>query len=331
MPARNPLSLDPSDDHRHVRRRLLAGGLAATGGALLPGIGFAQGGVCRPGDLDPRFCDADGDLLADPPTDPSKLKDPATLIFSFTPVEDPAVYEGVFADFLQHLAKVTGRRIRWFAAESYAAQVEAIRSGRLHIAGVASGATPYAVNLGGFVPLVAMKKADGSTGYTLQLITKADSPIRALPDLKGKRVVLFAAQGVIADKDYKVLYSGKHDNSIMGVLRGDYDAAPVASNVVVLMRDRGLFKAEDLRVVYESRPFPGAAFGIAHDLTPALRAKIAEAFTSYPFVGSPLQKEFKEYAGFASVNYATDWEDIRTIQKASGVTYNQQSLGALKG
>ena len=73
-------------------------------------------------------------------------------MFSYTPVEDPAVYENVFADFMAHLAKVTGKKIRWYAAESYAAQVEALRSGRLHIAGVSSGATPYAVNLGGFVP-----------------------------------------------------------------------------------------------------------------------------------------------------------------------------------
>src|SRR5690606_28095011 len=83
--------------------------------------------------------------------------------------------------------------------------------------------------------------------------------------------VLFASQGVVADKDYTVVYSGKHDNSILGVLHGDYDAAPVASNVVVLMRDRGLFKADALRVVYESRPFPGAAFGIAHNLAPELQ------------------------------------------------------------
>jgi hypothetical protein len=61
------------------------------------------------------------------------------LVFSYTPVEDPAVYENVFADFIAHLGKITGKRIRWFPAESYAAQVEAMRSGRLHIAGVATG------------------------------------------------------------------------------------------------------------------------------------------------------------------------------------------------
>jgi phosphonate transport system substrate-binding protein len=36
----------------------------------------------------------------------------------------------------------------------------------------------------------------------------------------------------VPDKDYEVIYSGKHVNSIMGVVNRDYDAAPVASTVM---------------------------------------------------------------------------------------------------
>ncbi len=50
---------------------------------------------CPRGDLDKRFCDRDGDLLADAPTDSSKWLDPSTLIFAYTPIEDPAVYNMV--------------------------------------------------------------------------------------------------------------------------------------------------------------------------------------------------------------------------------------------
>ena len=58
---------------------------------------------CPRGDLDKRYCDANGDLVADTPTDSSKWADPSTLIFAYTPVEDPAVYKGVWADFLVHM------------------------------------------------------------------------------------------------------------------------------------------------------------------------------------------------------------------------------------
>jgi len=40
--------------------------------------------------LAPRFTDADGDLTADPSSDPKDWVDPAVLVFAYTPVEDPA-------------------------------------------------------------------------------------------------------------------------------------------------------------------------------------------------------------------------------------------------
>ena len=47
-------------------------------------------------ELGDRYTDADGDLIADIPEDESKLIDPDTLIFAYTPVEDPAVYAEVW-------------------------------------------------------------------------------------------------------------------------------------------------------------------------------------------------------------------------------------------
>ena len=58
-------------------------------------IGSARAQDCPRGDLDKAYCDRDGDLVADTPTDTKQLVDPATIIFSYTPVEDPAVYSKV--------------------------------------------------------------------------------------------------------------------------------------------------------------------------------------------------------------------------------------------
>lgn len=319
--------------------------LIVTMGLFTPDAAHAQTACSYRGDLDQRYCDENKDLVADTPKDPKAWQDPATLVFSYTPVEDPAVYENVFADFLAHLAKVTGKRIRWFPAESYAAQVEAMRSGRLHIAGIASGPTPYAVNLAGFVPLAGMEhKGDHSVGYTLRLITQRDSSIKSVADLKGKRVAhvspssnsgdtapraLFKAMGIVPGKDYEVIYSGKHDNSIMGVVNRDYDAAPIASSVIDRMVARGMFKADAVRVVWESAPFPRTAYGIAHNLSPALQDKIREAFLSFNFTTSSLAKEFKDTERFGPINYQKNWRDVRIIQKETGVKYTQESLSKL--
>jgi len=61
--------------------------------------------------LDQRFTDADGDMVADTPKDAKQVIDPPVLIFSYTPVEDPAMYAKVWDGFVRHMEKVTGKRV----------------------------------------------------------------------------------------------------------------------------------------------------------------------------------------------------------------------------
>lgn len=79
--------------------------------------------------LDQRFTDTDGDMVADTPKDQKLLVDPPVLIFSYTPVEDPAMYAKVWDSFIKHLEKVTGKRVQFFpgAVERRAARSDACR------------------------------------------------------------------------------------------------------------------------------------------------------------------------------------------------------------
>lgn len=319
---------------------------AAVLALIVGGIGPANGAECKNrGDLDKRYCDDNDDLVADTPKETSRQSDPDTLVFSYTPVEDPSVYENVFKEFMDYLGKKTGKPVKWYGADSYAAQVEAMRSGRLHVAGIAAGATVFGVNLGGFVPVALMGRKDGTFGYKLQLITQADSSINRVSDLKGKKVAhvtpssnsghqapkaLFQALGVVPDKDYKVTFSGKHDNSIMGVANKDYDAAPIASTVLDRMVARGVVDRSKLRVIWESQLFPSTAYGFAHNLKPDLQKKVAEAFLTFDWKGTMLAKEFKDVEKFIAISYKDAWVDIRTIQKVNDTKYTDDALKALK-
>ena len=102
--------------------------------------------------MDPRYKDTNGDMVADAPTSASEFIDPATLVFAYTPVEDPAVYAKIWDGFIDHLAKSTGKKVQFFPVQSNAAQLEAMRAGRLHVAGFNTGSNPIAVNCSGFVP-----------------------------------------------------------------------------------------------------------------------------------------------------------------------------------
>lgn len=293
------------------------------------------------GALDVLYCDLNGDLVADAPTDPAELNDPNTLVFAYTPVEDPAVYADIWAPFIAHLEEATGKDVQFFAVQSNSAEVEAMRSGRLHIAGFSTGPTPFAVNLAGAVPFAIMGAEDGQFGYRLQVFTQADSDIQDVSDLAGRRVAhtsptsnsgnqapraLFPGLGVIPDEDYEVVYSGSHDQSMLGVVAGDYDAAPVASEVVDRMAERGLYDTADVRKIWESDPFPTTSFTLAHDLDPELADTIKEAFFSFEFEGTALGDEFEGVSKFIPITYQDQWAVIREIQASNGVEYTPQGL-----
>jgi phosphonate transport system substrate-binding protein len=73
--------------------------------ALLIGTGLgnvSRAQDCPRGDLDKAYCDRNTDLIADTP---AQTVNPPTLVFAYTPVEDPALYSKVWDGFLRHLEK----------------------------------------------------------------------------------------------------------------------------------------------------------------------------------------------------------------------------------
>jgi len=291
---------------------------------------------CAHGDLDQRYCDANGDLVADPPGDPRMLLDPDRLIFAYTPVEDPAQFRDVWAGFLAHLEKAVSRDILFFPVQSNAAQIEAMRAGRLHIAGFNTGSVPLAVNCAGFVPTTMMARADGSFGYEMEILTHRESDIESVEDIRGRTlaftsptsnsgfkapsVLLEAEFGLIADRDFEPAFSGRHDNSILGVLQRDYDAAAVANIVIDQVLARGVGSRDDLRVLYRSETFPTTAYGVSNRLDPSLAEAVVEAFYTFDWEGSALDAEFEE-SSLIPILYQEHWEVIRRIDVASWTSW----------
>jgi len=310
----------------------------------LAGVAQAAEACSNRGTLDSMYCDEDNDLIADVPKDKSQWKNPSTLVFTYSPVEDPAVYRKLFEPFMDHLSKVTGKKVIYYQVHSNAAEIEAMRSGRLHIAGFSTGPTMYAVNLAGAVPFACRGYADKFESYNLIVIVKSSSPFKKPADLKAKKVAhtspssnsgnlapraLLPAEGLTPDKDYKVIYSGKHDQSILGVNSGDYDAATVASDVFDRMVARGTVKAEDFRIVFRSQPFPTSSYAYAHDLHPDLVAKIKEAFLNFKFPPE-MSKGLEGTTNFYPITYKKDWDVVRNVAVAAGEVFTKEALEKLK-
>jgi phosphonate transport system substrate-binding protein len=186
----------------------------------------------------------------------------------------------------------------------------------------------------GFVPLCTMGKADGSWGYTMELIVPAGSPIKKLEDIKGHKVifttldsnsgckaplVLLKSKDLLPERDYQYGFSQDHRESIKRVADKEkgFDVAPVASDILAAMEENKKIDPSAVVSIYKSERFPPATFGYVYNLTPELRDGIRETMLKFEWKGTGLEKQFgpEGKEKFVPVNYKDDWANTRRIDQ----------------
>jgi phosphonate transport system substrate-binding protein len=289
--------------------------------------------------LDPRYTDADGDLVADPPTDPAKLIDPPKLTFCYVPSDEAAAFKAAFGDLMAAISKATGKPVEYVAYGSAAEELRAIRSGKLDIAGLNTGSVPMAVCTAGFVPLCQAADAQGAAEYQMKIIVPSDSTLSSLNDLRGHDLtltepssnsgyrtplVVLREHGMVPPQDYQVRFSNGLVESIEGVKEKRMEAAAVAGDVLLREQNAGHISAGDYKVIYTSdQTFPDAAIGCPHNLKPALVAQIKQAMLGFDWKGTGLEKLFapEGKVKFIAADYKKSWESVRRIDESIGYAY----------
>jgi phosphonate transport system substrate-binding protein len=286
--------------------------------------------------LDKKFADADGDLVADPPKDAAKLIDPKEIRFSYVASSDTENEQEAWKEFIAALSERLDRPVSYVMHSDVDEQMRALSGGELHVTAFATGEVPAAVNEAGFVPTACFADKDDNYSYSMKIIVPADSDIKDLADIKGKRmkfvrprsnsgctaavVLLMKEHGLQPERDYSWGFSYGHENSIKGVADKQFEAAAVASDILDRMIASGAIEKNAIRVIYESEPFPPGVIGYAYNLTPELREGIRETLLGFKWEGTGLEKTYGTSGGvkFAPVEYKRDWEPVREINKSGG-------------
>jgi phosphonate transport system substrate-binding protein len=270
--------------------------------------------------------------VADSPADPAKCIAPEVLVFSFVAGEAESVPQEAWQQLLAQLADKTGKEVKYVHYDTADEQLAALAKGDLHIAGLNTGIVPAAVRRSGFVPLCTFGHDDGSYGYTMQLLVPAGSPIKDITDIKGHKVtftrpdsnsgckallvLLKDEHGLQPDRDYAWGFSMGHEESIQGVAAKEFEAAPVASDILARMVEKNEVDANAFRSIHESERFPPATIGIVHNLAPELRTAIGETLLAFDLRGTGLEGEFgADVTRFVPVNYKNDWANARRIDQ----------------
>jgi phosphonate transport system substrate-binding protein len=222
--------------------------------------------------------------------------------YGVIPVETQTGTTKTMDTFLRHAEKATGVKWELYQATDYSGVMNALIAGQIHLAWLSgfSYCQTYSDSKGGVEPLVAAAAIDGSMGYNSVVVVKAGSPYKTIDDLKGKVVArtdplsgsgyliptaAFRAMGKPVDTYFKSPLSGGHVQSVLGVLKGTYDAAFTWTSKgdgfgnLRQMMNQGLLKREDIRVIWTSDPLPSPPVVIRKDVTPEMRADMLKLFT----------------------------------------------------
>jgi phosphonate transport system substrate-binding protein len=129
-------------------------------------------------------------------------------------------------------------------------------------------------------------------------------------------LVLLMDKKMIPERDYQWGFSQDHADSVKHVAAKDFEVAPVASDVLARMVEKGEVEKDDFRSIHESEKFPPATIGVAYNLKPELRETIKATLLEFDWDDTGLHKLGGDYAKFVPVDYKNDWANIRRIDQS---------------
>lgn len=221
------------------------------------------------------------------------------LVFAIVPAENASGVAERYGPFVQYLSRQLGTRVTLRIANDYAAVIEGQRAGHIHIGAYGPSAFARALMTGAQVEAFAIEtNLDGTKGYYSVFYVKADSPYRQIPDLRGKNLGLvdpnsasgnnvprFALHNMGIDPDQffgRVVYTGSHENAIIGLQQGTVDVAAnwwndeQESNLLRMER-KGMARAADFRIIFKSEQIVNSPYAYLTALPEELRAAIRSA------------------------------------------------------
>ena len=207
-----------------------------------------------------------------------------------------------FQDYIQ---RKLGVPLRVFRATDYAGVVEALRSGQIEFARIGPANYALAHRLMGdrIAPFGRDIDDQGGTGFFSVIFVKADSPVRRMEDLRGKTFAFadpnstsgfafpafFLRRGGFDPATFfsRTGFSGSHEQSVIAVLNGTYDAAatfwsnPTRGNIQ-RMEEKGMIQPGVTRIVWTSPQIPNSPWVMRMDLPEALRTAWRDAVFAMP-------------------------------------------------
>ncbi len=220
----------------------------------------------------------------------------AQTVFRVTTIPEEAATEQIrkFTPLAQYLEKKLGVKVEFTPVTDYPAAVEALVNKKVDLVWF-GGFTHVQANIRSKRKIIPIAQREEDTKFQSVFITRVNSGIKSLGDMKGKQVSFGSASStsghlmprsflldanIDPERDFKrIAYSGAHDATIASVASGKVDAA--ALDITVWKKFVAENKVDTTAVVvFHTTPaYFNYNWSVHADMPADLRAKVTKALT----------------------------------------------------
>jgi phosphonate transport system substrate-binding protein len=263
------------------------------------------------------------------------------LRVGFVPAEDAQQVMQNAQPIVEILRKQLGMEIQPFVAMDYTGVVEALRVNKLDIAFLTPASYVLARNEAN-VRVILKSERKGIPYYYAAIITRADSGIKTLEDLRGKTFAfgdslsttghvfprkMFKERGIDPVRDFKqILFSGGHDATVLAVLNGKVDAgatyanSPDSKDTAWMRYLKNAEVVNKIHAIAFSEPIPADNLVLSADIDDGLAKKIEAIFIelSRDPEGKRMLRELYQIDGFVPAS-DQDYDSVRRAFADAGI------------
>jgi len=264
-----------------------------------------------------------------------------TLRVGFVPAEDAQQVIQNAQPIVDILHRRLGMEVVPFVATDYTGVVEALRVNKLDIAFLTPASYVLAKSEAN-VRVALKSERKGNPYYYAAIITRADSGIEKLEDLRGKTFAfgdplstsanifprkMLHQRGIDPVRDFKrILYSGGHDATVLAVLNGKVDAgatyanSPDSSDTAWMRYLKDPADIKKIRAIAFSEPIPADNLVINGNLDQSIARKVEEIFLelSRDPKGKKMLRDLYQIDGFVPAS-DQDYDSVRQAFAIAGI------------
>jgi phosphonate transport system substrate-binding protein len=252
-------------------------------------------------------------------------------------------------DGFQHLLQQTlGIPVKLYPAADYAGVMQAMGAGQLDLAEFSPSAFAGAwLDCKCIEPTVVPLEKDGTVFYISVMITRKDSGITSIEQMKGHSLAWadpnsasgylipsasLKASGIgLADGAYfsRTGFAGGHEQGIIAVLNKQYDACVTwtsgqgdiaegySRGALRGMVDRGMLKMSDVSIIWKSGKIPNGPWGMRAALPASLKAAFTAFMLDLPKSHKDIYDQIEQGSGVGYVPATLDlYQDIIRLREA---------------